>query len=85
MPTGWSRLSYAEQVAFCEASGLLALTEAERTLVPICAHVTDDLVAYETLVATLPPEELEVLGQLLMKIGAAQRRMGEIYRRSEEV
>ncbi len=85
MPTGWSRLSYEEQVTNCEASGLLVLSEAERVLVPICARVTDDLTAYEKLMATLPPEALETLGQLLMKIGTAQRRMAERYRRSEEI
>ena len=85
MALGWSQLSYAEQVSYCETAGLLTLTDAERALVPICARVTDDLTSYEELLATWPPPMLEALGQLLMKVGAAQRQAAERYRRSDKL
>ena len=84
MALGWSQLSYAEQVAYCEMAGLLPLTDAERALVPICARVIDDLASYEELIATWPTQMLEALGQLLMKVGAAQRQAAEHYQRSDK-
>jgi len=84
MAPGWSQLSYADQVAHCETAGLLTLTDAERALLSICARVTDDLTSYEELLATWPTPMLEALGQLLMKVGAAQRQAAERYQHRDK-